>query len=324
MKNTSYYLFVLTTILSTTLQAQSGKKVAIVVFDRVQIIDYTGPYETFGQAGYQVYTVAKDTQAIITNMNMKVLPAYSFSQAPVPDIIVLPGGGVPHNVPTDHPVVQWMMQSETDIQYILSVCNGTFFLGPTKWLEGQKATTNAGMIDHLPHFIKGVKPVYDKRYVHSGKIITAGGLTAGIDAALYIVQLLESKAFAVEVANKMEYNWIGNEHYVRTQLADFLLSKLLDFGPPLRRKTLVYEGNENHWQIEYQVRRNRTLEAFNAEIMRLINENAWSVIDSAQTNDQLKTTLKVKDHNQQDWKCIISLKKEKEQSFYLTYRIEQI
>ena len=69
------------------------KKAAILIFDGVQIIDYTGPYEVFGQAGMEVFTVAAKPETITTAMNMKVTPHYTLENAPAADVLLIPGGG---------------------------------------------------------------------------------------------------------------------------------------------------------------------------------------------------------------------------------------
>src|SRR5215470_8809723 len=79
-------------------RAQSGQEkplnVAILVFQGVQIIDYTGPYEVFGQTGADVYLVAEKTEPLTTAMGMTIVPKYTFQNNPKPDVMVIPGGAV--------------------------------------------------------------------------------------------------------------------------------------------------------------------------------------------------------------------------------------
>ncbi|MBK7870691.1 MAG: DJ-1/PfpI family protein [Saprospiraceae bacterium] len=102
------YSLILILILSVQIQAQQRKQVAILIFDDVQIIDYTGPYEVLGQAGFRVFTVAQSKTQITTSMGMQVVPNYDFSDHPTPDILVLPGGRVPHSVSESDPAVVWI------------------------------------------------------------------------------------------------------------------------------------------------------------------------------------------------------------------------
>ena len=85
-------------------QKSAARNLAILIFDGVQIIDYTGPYETFGHVynddgpAFNVYTVSEKTNAITTAMGMSVNPKYSLENAPEPDIVLVPGGDVDHEV----------------------------------------------------------------------------------------------------------------------------------------------------------------------------------------------------------------------------------
>ena len=72
----------------------SRKTAAILIFDGVDIIDYTGPYEVFGQGGFEVFTVAETKGTVTTSMGMKVIPQHTFADAPPPDVLVVPGGNV--------------------------------------------------------------------------------------------------------------------------------------------------------------------------------------------------------------------------------------
>ena len=91
------------------------RNLAIFIFDGVQIIDYTGPYEVFGHAWdndqplFNIYTVAEKADPITTNMGMTVVPKYTFDNAPKPDIILLPGGGVNKHLKNPN-VIKWVQE----------------------------------------------------------------------------------------------------------------------------------------------------------------------------------------------------------------------
>ena len=94
---------------TTTTTAKPKLNVAILIFDGVQIIDYTGPYEVFGQAGLRVFTVAASTAPITTSMGMKVTPDHTLAQAPPADILVIPGGDI--RPAMDNPeVIAWIRE----------------------------------------------------------------------------------------------------------------------------------------------------------------------------------------------------------------------
>jgi transcriptional regulator GlxA family with amidase domain len=186
--------------------APARKNVAILVFEGVQIIDYTGPYEVFGQGGCNVFTVAEKADTITTAMGMMVLPRYTLSDCPAPDIVVLPGGDVDGHL--DNPKIQeWIKSSAARARFVLSVCNGAFFLARTGLLDGLSATTFHGLIDELRREAPKTRVVSGQRYVDNGKIITGAGLSAGLDAALHVLEKMNGLAAAKAVAFNLEYHW---------------------------------------------------------------------------------------------------------------------
>ncbi len=193
------------------------QKVAILIFEGVQIIDYTGPYEVFGQAGFNVYTVGEKPGTLTTSMGMRVTPNYTFDNAPIPDVLVTPGG----NVDTGNAVVvEWVKTVAQKSKQVMSVCNGAFWLAKAGLLEGQSATTFHAVIDALRESAPHTKVVSDKRYVDNGKVITTAGLSSGIDGALYLVNKMQGFGAAQAVALGMEYNWDPKSTYARAALAD--------------------------------------------------------------------------------------------------------
>src|SRR5262245_18708384 len=162
------------------------KKAAILIFDGVQIIDYTGPYEVFGQAGLEVFTVAVKPETVTTAMRMKVTPHYTLGDAPAADILLIPGGGVV-NTQEDPNVIKWIQERSNQAEYVVSVCNGAYILGKTGLLDGLTATTFYDSIDGLPAVALKVRVVRDQRYVDNCKFITTAGISSGIDGSLYVV-----------------------------------------------------------------------------------------------------------------------------------------
>jgi copper(I)-binding protein/putative intracellular protease/amidase len=237
---------------------ESGKKVAILIFDGVQIIDYTGPYEVFGAAGLEVFTVATSAATITTNMGMRVTPRYSLDDAPAAEVLLIPGGGV---IPTqqDPRVLKWIQERSKQAEYVMSVCNGAYILAKTGLLDGLTATTTAGLIDGLPTIAPKVKVVRDRRYVDNGKFITTAGLSSGIDGALYVVSKLFGKARAQLTALRIEYDWKGDSKYARANLADRYIAKVLGKGLTLpvpqgaKSELLSTEGTADKWEVTWQV-----------------------------------------------------------------------
>ncbi len=225
----------------------AGKKVGILIFNGVEIIDYTGPWEVFGTANFDVYTVAETKEPITTAMGMTVVPNFTFADAPQSDIFLVPGGNI-HPPLSSAPTMKWIKDETARAQTTISVCNGAFILASAGLLDGLGATTTYHLLDKLKTDFPKVKVVSDRRFVDNGKIITAGGLSSGIDGALHIVSKILGNGTAQEVALNLEYDWRPRAGFARGALAASLIPDLdLD---DLGRWTIVStEGGTESWEI---------------------------------------------------------------------------
>ena len=197
-------------------------KVAILIFTGVEIIDYTGPYEMFGAADFDVYTVGETKAPVTTAMGMTVVPKYSFADAPQPDVLVVPGGGV-RAARDNQALLKWVRDVTARVQHTMSVCNGAFILASAGLLDGLTATTTAPLIDQLGKEYPRIKVVHDRRFVDNGKIITAAGLSSGIDGALHVIAAMKGNGTAQQTALSEEYEWRPNSGFARAALADRLI-----------------------------------------------------------------------------------------------------
>ena len=254
-------------------------KVAILIFDGVEIIDFTGPYEIFGAAGFDVYTVARTKDPITTAMGMTVVPRYTFDDVPQPDVLVVPGGGV-KATQENEPTLNWIKGETARINHTMSVCNGAFILASAGLLDGLSATTTNGNIPRLRSQFPKINVVGDRRYVDNGKIITAAGLSAGIDGALHVVELLEGKGAAEQTALVEEYDWEGNSRFVRASLADHMLPNLYlsqDFG---NWDLVSTEGSTDHWNLSLKGTSNKSAaELMNHFDQKIESEKMWKKVD---------------------------------------------
>jgi len=252
------------------------RNLAILIFDGVQIIDYTGPYETFGHTysndgdTFNIYTVSEKTNAITTSMGMSVNPKFSFENAPKPDVLLVPGGDVRAQVnsPT---VLKWVQDASKNAEIVMSVCNGAFILAKAGLLDGMEATTTAGLIPLLRQEAPKVKVVDDRRFVDNGHIITTAGLSSGIDGALHVIERLYGRGTAQMAALGMEYNWDPDSRFVRAMLADKYLRfnydvKVAEGGwRPLSRSGSI-DNWENSWAVTTEATATDLLEAVNNSI----------------------------------------------------------
>jgi putative intracellular protease/amidase len=283
--------------------------VAILVFDGVQIIDYTGPYEVLGSMGRRnVYTVAEKPDTITTNMGMRVIPNYTFDNQPRPDILIIPGGGVgPHL--KNQKVINWIQESARQARYVMSVCNGAFFLGQAGLLDGLEATTTAGLINGLKTVAPKSRVVSDKRFVDNGKIITTAGLSSGIDGALHLVEKLDGKGWAQIVATNIEYDWRPDSGYARANLADMKLpSSIYDLFFP-GAEPINIAGGADSWEEKWDVSSSSP-----SEFLRRIGEKwaadaRWKRSDEAQAKgaDSDVSRWRLTDERGQTWDASASV-----------------
>jgi putative intracellular protease/amidase len=257
---------------------KAPRNLAILIFDGVQIIDYTGPFETFGHVyresgpAFNIYTVSEKTDAITTSMGMSVNPKYSFANAPEPDVLLVPGGSVEGQVENAN-VIRWIQEKSNRAEIVISVCNGAYILAKAGLLDGLEATTTAGLIPGLRKVAPKTRVVEDKRFVDNGKIITTAGLSSGIDGSLHVIERLFGRGTAQIAALGMEYNWDPESKFVRAALADRYLRfnydvKTTEGGwEPLSRN-----GDRDLWENRWRVTTNSTA----SEILESVNNTIAS------------------------------------------------
>lgn len=188
------------------------RTVAIYIHDDVEVLDFCGPFEVFGAASdndgqaFRVFTVAKTAAPISTNNGMKIIPNYDFSNCPILDILLIPGGrtGVILNDPD---AMDWIKKQTDQIEYSLSVCTGALVYGKLGLLDGLSSTTHYSAYERLQEIAPKTTVRPGARYVDNGRIITSAGVSAGLDMALHVVSKLVSEESALATARYMEYEW---------------------------------------------------------------------------------------------------------------------
>lgn len=196
--------------------------VGILVFNYVDALDFAGPYEVFNLTTFKdsdvlklftsslkikpftVNTVSHDGELITVHNGLKVKPDYSFADAPSFDIIIVPGGPLKamNLVEENKAIISWI-QSYKD-KMIASVCTGAFFLAKAGLLDGKKATTNRSALKLLEKRYPTVDVIKDVKYVDEDKIITAAGVSAGLQMALHVVGKLYDKETSARTAYTIE------------------------------------------------------------------------------------------------------------------------
>jgi putative intracellular protease/amidase len=281
------------------------KKVAILVFNGVEVLDFSGPYEMFGAADCDVFTVAASTDAVTSAMGLGVVPKYTFANAPQPDVLVVPGGGV-KGASHDTATLAYIKRVNEHTTHTLSVCNGAFILAEAGLLDGLSATTTYHNIPILAGQYPKIKVVSDQRYVDNGKIITAAGLSAGIDGALHVIARLFGTGFAQQIALGEEVDWKPEGGFVRAALADHQIPDIQidNFGTWNLVRT---EGDTEHWDIVVDGNPNLAMPELTTRIEEQLKSGKWTKVDAKTGDASNSSTWRFTGSDGKAWKGTLKL-----------------
>jgi len=180
-------------------------KIAIPIFDRVTALDAVGPYEVLSRLpGAEVAFVSFEPGLQRTDTRMLALNAdYALDDMPEPDIVLVPGGFGTRALMHDERMLSWLRHAHETTTWTTSVCTGALLLAAAGLLDGLDATTYWSVREMLAEF--GARPVAE-RFVEQGKIITAAGVSAGIDMALHLSARIAGPEVAQAIQLGIEYD----------------------------------------------------------------------------------------------------------------------
>ena len=175
----------------------------ILVFPQVQQLDLTGPYEVFASAkGAEVHLIWKDSAPLKAATGLMLTPTTTFTDCPPLDVLSVPGGAGVNPLLTDEIVLAFLRERAGQVRYLTSVCTGSLVLGMAGLLKGKRATSHWNAHDLLARF--GAIPT-EGRVVRDGSLITAGGVTSGIDFGLSVIAELLGEEEAQTIQLSLEY-----------------------------------------------------------------------------------------------------------------------
>jgi transcriptional regulator GlxA family with amidase domain len=180
-------------------------KVAILIFDGLTALDAIGPYEVLRSVpGWEVEFVAKEAGEVRTDSGFLGLSAdKAIAEVSDPDIVLVPGGKGNRPLLEDEEVLSWLRRIDERTTWTTSVCTGSLVLGAAGLLDGRRATCHWLFLERLREY--GADPV-GGRYVEDGKVVTAAGVSAGIDMALYLVSREVGPELAQAIQLGIEYD----------------------------------------------------------------------------------------------------------------------
>lgn len=189
-------------------------RVAILLFDEVEVLDFAGPFEVFavarsaqGEPAFEAVTIALRPGPVVARHDLTVLPACTPDTLGKVDILVIPGGFGARRELHNPAMLDFLRTVARSASLTLSVCTGAMLLGAAGLLRGQGATTHWAAMEELRALETGAELHPEARVVDNGALVTAAGVSAGIDAALHVVGRIHGESVARTTARHMQYDW---------------------------------------------------------------------------------------------------------------------
>jgi len=185
--------------------------IGILLFDRVEELDFAGPYEVLATAEdlrpgeIAVRTYALDRLEVVGNKRLAVRAHALCAKAPQLDVLLVPGGDGGRAAAADPRLIDWVGTQALGCRWVTSVCTGARVLAAAGLLDGKRITTYHGAIGELREGGRAAEVLSGVRYVRDGNIVTSAGVSAGIDMTLWLLGQLTTPAFAREVQATIEY-----------------------------------------------------------------------------------------------------------------------
>jgi transcriptional regulator GlxA family with amidase domain len=187
--------------------------IGVALFDGAEELDWAGPWEVLAAWATQwpdddvrVFTLARSDGPVTCAKGLRVIPDETWEAAPALDVLVYPGGRGTRAELRDEAVLDWVRGISRSGAVVASVCTGALVLAAAGLLDGKPATTHWQSLELLPTLGADIEVRPDDRFVDNGEVITAAGVSAGIDMALHLVARLHSPERAREVRRYIQYD----------------------------------------------------------------------------------------------------------------------
>jgi len=188
------------------------KSVGILLFDDIELLDFAGPYEVFAVADelndhtlFDVFTLSETSQEVRTVHGLRVQPDYAIDRSPHIDILVIPGGDGTKAVIKNKALLDWIRDAYDKSAITFSVCSGARIPAILGLLTGMEFATHHAVVEDVTALAPDGIYRKDRRFVDNGRLMTAAGISAGIDLALHIVEKLYGASVKEQTMQYMEY-----------------------------------------------------------------------------------------------------------------------
>ena len=181
----------------------------MLIFDDAEELDFVGPWEVFTMVRHilpdeRVITIAPTLEPIRAAKGMRIIPDHSFADAPELDVVLVPGGIGTRREVNNPVLIDWLRKAGARCTWVTSVCTGSLLLHEAGFAKGRRVTTHWGFVTALRE--RGAEVLERVRYVRDGNLVTAAGVSAGIDMALWLVGQIHGVSVARQVQRAMEYD----------------------------------------------------------------------------------------------------------------------
>ena len=186
-----------------------ARTIGIVLFDDAEELDWAGPWEVLTSAckdGDRVVTVAESSEPVRCAKGLRVLADHTFADSPDLDVILVPGGRGTRVEMKNKVMLEFVKRQSQRTEWTTSVCTGSFVLAAAGLLDGRRATTHWAAFDELHSHAPDLDLDRDARWVVDGPVVTAAGVSAGIDMALWLVGQMYDVEHARTVQRYIQYD----------------------------------------------------------------------------------------------------------------------
>lgn len=187
-----------------------AKVYGIYLYQQVAALDFVGPADVFSLSnmlhnGGRVVTIAETKEPIICANGMQIVPDYDFSTTPKLDVLLVPGAEKLDDAMSSLEAKLWIQQQAETVEFVAAVCTGALIIQQAGLLVDKRATTHWQLLEQLAEDQR-TEVLPDMRYVRDGQIITAQGISAGIDMALWLIGELDTPDHSRMVRKILHYD----------------------------------------------------------------------------------------------------------------------
>jgi transcriptional regulator GlxA family with amidase domain len=204
--------------------SMNRKRVGILVFPQVEVLDFCGPFEVFSvtrlhegarreeASPFEVLLVAETAEPVSATGGLRVIPDVAIDACPPLDVLVVPGGWGTRSEIKNERLLAWIKARGASAETLTSVCTGAMLLGKAGLLDGRHATTHWRSLPWMRESFPAVTVEEKLHVVEDGHVLTSAGISAGIDMALRVVARYHGDEVARNTARHMEYRYVPEDN----------------------------------------------------------------------------------------------------------------